>query len=530
MSTDVMKKVYNFIDAVQTVTPKSSFYNTKDQKVLGLKKIHEEIKEIDEDLYKLFLFYPGINDYNRLSIMGNILSKKELAGVNLPVVIEDKTRLLVHDSFLSLMRETSYPRVMRFFLELKNRKINNKRLKKTILKFVLGDPNLVNRSLKYRTKMREVLRHAYGLKTSSVLCNFLNLKRETSYVVKKALDKEVFQYSSLSKDILSDFFLFVFKVPVTSYTVEAYNDYKNAHIDLDKYASRLPFEVVQGIRNAHHKEYDLKKVFEKTKVTMTKTQKITLQRASEKKGVKISTDFSSYNPVQLYKYAYERGWSDKIREALEKRVAQSSSKFDLNLGKIALVIDNSLSMGGKKDAKNDPMARILSIAKFLEVSSHLCQRFYTSETENEELPTVGGDSSVGKQLVRAARQNPDTIFILSDGYENAPEGLTTLVVKGLRNAGVNIPIVHINPVFAAEASKAKRISSEVPTLPLFDLNQLEGMFMKALLERNPNKGVKFLKSFLFGNATKHFGLVLPENIKKELEEQRKIDFSYFISN
>ena len=93
MSTEVMNKIYSFMDAVQTVTPKASFYNTKDQKVVALKKIHEDIKDIDEDLYKLFLFYPGINDYNRLSIMGNVFSKKELSSLKLPVIIEKNDSL-----------------------------------------------------------------------------------------------------------------------------------------------------------------------------------------------------------------------------------------------------------------------------------------------------------------------------------------------------------------------------------------------------------------------------------------------------
>jgi len=523
MSIEIMNKVYSFIDAIQTITPKASFYNTKDQRVSELKKIHNQIKDIDEDLYKLFLFYPGINDYNKLNIMGSVLSQKSMSFLTMPVVTDDVKELLAHDSFISILRNTSYARVLRFFLELKERKVNNKRLKKTVLNFILRDPKLISRSVKYRTKIRDLLTHVYGLKTSSLLCSFLSLKAGSSPSIEKTLRKEVYRYSSLSKEELKDFFMFVFKVPVTEYSVEIYTVYKEAHKDIEK-GSSLPYETLLGIRNAHYKDYDLKNIFEKTSKTMTKSQKITLQRSSEKRGVKISTDFSGYDSVKLYKYAYERGWSEEIKQAIDKSVRKSLSKFQMDLKDICLVVDNSQSMEGRSDSKNDPISRVMSISKFLELSSESCKYFFTGKTENTELPTVGGESSLGRTLIRALKEKPDTVFILSDGYENAPEGMTDLVIKGVQKIGLNTNIVHINPVFAAESSKVRSLSNKIATLPLYDLNQLEGIFMKSLLEKNSLEGIKFLKKFLFVKAYKHFGISLSDELKKEIEDQSIIDF------
>ena len=84
MSTE--QKIYSFIDAIQNVTARDSFYNSKESKVADLKKLHEDIRKIDPSLYTMFMFYPGINEYNRLNIIGNVLSDKTISGVTLPVV------------------------------------------------------------------------------------------------------------------------------------------------------------------------------------------------------------------------------------------------------------------------------------------------------------------------------------------------------------------------------------------------------------------------------------------------------------
>lgn len=535
--TNVMEKVYGFIDAIQTVAPRGSFYSSKEQKVAALKKSHDEIKSIDKDLYKLFMFYPGINDYNCLNIAGNILSDQNMSNMNLPVTVDNVPDVWMHKSFPKVFRNISYPRVLKFMLELKGRKINNKRLKRTALSFILSDEKIISRSLKYRRKMQGVLEHVWGKQHSSVLCSFLKKFVEgtaNDIRIKNTLQREVWKYNihgKLSERGIAEAVLFIFRTPEVNYLSPDYKAYEKAKINIED-GFDLPYETLLGIRNNHHKDFDLKPVLEKTKDKMTKTQKITLQRTAEKKDVKIKVEFSNYNPVQLYKYAYERGWTDEIKTALDKRVGKTLEKFNLNLGKIVLVIDNSQSMIGKKDQKYDPMARILSIAKFLEKSSTACSRFYTTPTENEDLPIVEGDSSIGKTLIKAVKQNEAliqyTTFILSDGYENAPEGLTTLVIKGLRNTGFNKSIVHINPTYAVESRKAKQLSPEISTMPLFDLEKLEGIFMKALLQKNPTEGVKFLKTYLFGFANKYFNVALPESVKSELEEQRKIDFKVLI--
>lgn len=524
MSTE--QKIYSFIDAIQNVTARDSFYNSKESKVEALKKLHNEIREIDSDLYKMFMFYPGINDYNRLNIIGNILSDKNMSKIDLPAVGSH----VAHDSFNSVMRDMGYPRVMRFFLECRERKINNKRLKRTALEFVLNDEGIVNRTLQYRKKMKDVLEHVWGKRQSSALIELSKKWMKGSVPSKQQtfLNKELLKYRH-DKVSATDFIeavCFVFKADVT-FRNPVFSAYEGAKIDLSKGFGKLPRRTLIGIRNNHHKDFDLAKVYEKTEQQQSTKDKITTVRASQKAGreVNVSADtFSTQKLDELYKYAYEMGLTDEVKKGIAKATEKVVSKFNLNLGKVALVIDNSPSMGGKVGSKNDPIAKGLAFAKFLEVSANECRRFYITEVENEELPELSGESCYAKALLQAAKTNPDIIFIIGDGYENAPEGLTSLTIKGLHNLGLAKNIVHINPVYAVESGEARTISEEVSTLPFNDLNKLEGSFMKVLLQRNPKEGVKFLKTYLFGYAYKHFGLQLTDGIKKQLEEQKKIDF------
>ncbi len=160
------KEILNFIDVMQTVTPRDSFYHSKEERIIDALKVHQNILERDEVFYSLCLFYPGINDFNKLMILRNILTKKH-GGKKLPMPLRAPSQLPVkeidiYQSFPGLLKEMGYPRVLRFFLQLREERLNNKRTQKMILDFILSDDKLLNRSLRYRNKMKLALEHAYG--------------------------------------------------------------------------------------------------------------------------------------------------------------------------------------------------------------------------------------------------------------------------------------------------------------------------------------------------------------------------------
>ena len=68
-----------------------------------------------------------------------------------------------------------------------------------------------------------------------------------------------------------------------------------------------------------------------------------------------------------------------------------------------------------------------------------------------ELIEPAGDTSLAAGLVALLKREPDVVFVLTDGYENAPAGRFAEVIRSVRRMGVETPIHQFSPVFAAEA-------------------------------------------------------------------------------
>ncbi len=526
MREKTLTQINGFVDALQTMTPRGSFYNSKDEKIQALKKRHKEIRTLDEELYTLFMFYPGINDYNRLSILGSILQEKSLNEITLPVVVNGTNKLQLHRSFAGLLRDVSYPRGLKLFIELKKRKVNNKRVKKSALEFILSDPKLVRRAVTYRTKMREALKHIWGVRTSGSIGYQLSLGHVSTF-----LEREALWYRNSEIPILTfkETILFIlgieyeFKVPL----LKAYKDSKE---DIQKgLDGHLPYETLMGFRNKLFTGFKLKIITETAAKTMTPKQKVVVAtKAAKMRNATIEVDYSKVDPAQVYREAYRGdGLTPKMIEGINKKIDQYIHKFGIKLGKIALIIDNSQSMQGVDEQANEAISRVLSLGKFFERSSEECKRFYTNDVDgDEDLPSTGGDSGFARLLIQAAKTNPDTILILSDGYENSPEGLTDLVMEGLKHAGSDVKVVHINPTYAAETATARTISPKIPTLPVSDVSKLEGTFMKSLWERNADVGIDSYKKFLLSYAAPYLANQLPGWVVEQLKGYRQPEINF----
>jgi len=76
---------------------------------------------------------------------------------------------------------------------------------------------------------------------------------------------------------------------------------------------------------------------------------------------------------------------------------------------------------------------------------------------------------------RALRWRPDTVVIVSDGYENDPPGAVTQLVRAYRarvESSRPVSIVHLNPVFDAEHFAPRTLGPDLPTVGLRDAEDL----------------------------------------------------------
>lgn len=527
----MVNETLNFIDVMQTVTPRDSFYHSKEERIIDAMQVHQSILKKDEVFYSLCLFYPGINDFNKLMILRNLLRKKQ-GGTKLPVPFPASSQLPIKEldiyrSFSDILKEMGYPRVLRFFLQLREERVNNKRTQKMILSFILSDNKLLDRSLRYRNKMKLALEHAYGKKVTSTLLVFAKTyltltDKDKNEKILHYLHKHILKYiQGYSREKALEIFLFIFRESYP-YSIKDYAAVEAAKTDISK-GYHLPYEVLIGIRNQYHKDVDIKKVLEHTKDKLTDYQKLALQRKSKEVDVTIQVDFSKQDLVRLVKYAYEMGLNDELRETLKEKAEKIAGNLRMKLGNIAIIIDNSLSMAGSKNQKNDPIARSLAMAKVFQQASNRCTTLFTSDPPDAELPEPSGSTSIGEVIVKAVRSEPDMILLFSDGYENRPEGLTDLVLTGLEKIGIRIPVLHFNPCYAVESSQVKQLSQKTLTLPLSDANHLQGTFIRLMIEKKEKQGLNYLKQYLMLAGRRWWALPGMEQDIKQLEKNLTID-------
>ncbi len=74
-------------------------------------------------------------------------------------------------------------------------------------------------------------------------------------------------------------------------------------------------------------------------------------------------------------------------------------------------------------------------------------------SDSYELVEPSGDTSLAAGLVQLLKSDPDVVFVLSDGYENAPAGRFGKTVAAVRRIGIQTPIHQFTPVFAAESQR-----------------------------------------------------------------------------
>ncbi len=108
-------------------------------------------------------------------------------------------------------------------------------------------------------------------------------------------------------------------------------------------------------------------------------------------------------------------------------------------------------------------------------------------------PRPEGSTSIARELVLAVQKMPDSIFIISDGYENAPAGQTADVIEEMRKMGIVVPIYHFNPVVAAEAGGVRELAPGlVPTLPVSKPDGVGVSILRGIIDQDPVQGVNAL--------------------------------------
>ncbi len=401
---------------------------------------------------------------------------------------------------LNNLGENGLPYVLRLFIELKDARVNNERSRKIILGFIWGQENLEFYAMKYRNKIAEVLKHVYGQKKTSILLSIaqkqVNLASANLVGTEKEMiiaNESVLKYFNGDSIRAFKLLLFIFKkdAGISYAEFPLLSEYQKAKTDITG-IKNVPEEVLLGlISSVKHPQYhsmwatelqrEATKALIRKNVTVTSVnQQVRQTKSTAKLGVEKHVDVDKATDfLALYKTGYETSFTPEIKNAINNLAFKKKIEgfFYKNIG---VIVDLSNSMAGHKaESKNTPKAIADFTARVLMASA---EKTKIVETESEV-------TDLASSFIRLLKEeNPakpyDAIFILTDGYENAYDGLTNEVISIWKaESGRSISIFQISPITSAEmGANVRKLGEGVVTMAINNPVALQPQITARLLE------------------------------------------------
>ena len=482
---EVGRLLCHFLDVTATATARGSFYNSKAELQKATDEVHQAVFELDRGVYGVLLALPGVLDHSKQKGIKTLLGQPSNGHRSL-LTLPQETQVITR-----LTDSLPMQRVLKLFGSLKTERVNNARTRRLILHTILSAPNLEWLAVKYRRKVATALSHAWGKRKASTIKAILT-KSELSGKELGILQKNIVQMAnpgSVVEETVYECLSFILgnDGPWTLPKLQAYEEAKTRF----RAGSELPPEVMEGIRSTYHKHRSSADVMELTERQATTGQRIAVQRAAKEKKVEVAFEPMKYDLVRLYVYAYEMGLTDEIQQALEAKAAAKAETLPMRFEHIGVVVDTSRSMIGSHEQKHRPMATALAIRDVLQAAG---DRYTTRHSGNgsDQLPVPTGETSLVEAFLAVAKEGPNSIFVITDGYENAPAGRFAEMVDRLRQMGNETPIYQLSPVLAAETYGTRNLATDVPVLPVNQTINIGMGMIKLMLEQDFIRGLAAL--------------------------------------
>lgn len=487
---EVGRLVCHFLDVAATATARGSFYDSKAVLQRATDEVHAEVFGLDRGIYGVLLALPGVLDYSRQKGVGRLLAQPGNGNPTL-LTLAQETRLIGH-----LTAGLPQQRRLKLFGEMKKDRTNNARTRRLVLKSILNDPNLTWSVIKYRRKIETALKHAWGVRVASIIRSILfKFAADWSAKENAIIRTNVLSWleGDVSEAVLFECLSFVLGNE-ESWTLPKLRAYRAAKSRF-RAGSELPPEVMEGIRSTYHPARSQADVLELTERQATTGQRIRVQRSAKEKGVEVAFNPQKYDLVQLYVYAYEMGLDDEIQAAIQQKARQKGAALPMQFEHVGIVLDTSRSMIGSETQKHRPMATALAIKDVLAAASKRATIRTTDPTIGPAsgiLPEPRAHTSLAVDTLLVAQEGPESIFVITDGYENAPAGRFAEVVAQLRAMGNQTPIYQLSPVMAAEVHGTRNLANDVPVLPVNQTINIGLGMVKLMLEQDFIRGLAAL--------------------------------------
>lgn len=484
--TKQVTKQMTFDSGMLQYAPRDSYYEERDAQFRTVSQMWSSLLSYDRTLFSLIMILKGTGFSKGAMthlLLSNPILPDEKALVPAGLAFDYETKIMLY-----ALDQEKTPRALKNLLMLTGtegmRKINNARTRKLILQFIFDrDPkDLDYLAINYKGKIRTLVRHALGIQ---------HLSRILSGD-KEIYDKWIGRYNSNALPFIM--FLFGKEMPkgstyhaypmIAKYTLLKDAAQKNNVELFRNHMKNMPHRTVMGLRNTYKLEIDKSELFDDTK--MSKKETIQSEAAAKRSGSKkFKVNYSNQDIYDLWKSYYYKIMNNEPDNMPELVKAIDGKGQKINLGKTAIIMDVSDSMYGSDTRMLHPILTGFSIITMLDNITDLAYVGGNAVTlESSEVPATAivpsGATDIASALVSVLSNNnedstPDNIVIITDGYENSPKGMFKHAYDHFMRAGHKFNIIHINPVFAADAKSgtSRRLHPDIEPLPISDHKFME---------------------------------------------------------
>jgi hypothetical protein len=390
---------------------------------------HDAFLAEDRQLYATLLRLPNLSGQTAMEIIQRLLAITERGGH----AISEEQRLQEDILIIERLSHLQVADVLQSFSKLVERRVNNQRTSGQIRAYILGTPQLESWAVNHRRVLKKLIRHALGNPvTLTCLHKFAQPTPDTK--TKAYLHHYVLRYAK-NTALAREVFLFLFGQLQQS-QFRLLNAYLAARKNIEA-GKGLPIKVLRGIKATFHpkiSKHRLRRLAKRDKIKREVTE------AAE------DADESLVGWIRRY---YRSDDPQTLITSLNTAIAQETLHIPHWLAHVYFIVDASASMRGFGNRQYNSMAIAIGLFKVFQQRIRQTQVAWIGATPSDDdtFPQPAGSTTIAPALIEAAKQKPDVIILISDGYENVEQGDTATVLKGIKQLGIQIPIFHIVPAF-----------------------------------------------------------------------------------
>ena len=424
-----------FINAATTSTSQREFHGGAEDQRLSLDFLHDYVIGNYRDLYAAALAL-DINDHNAALIVRKLL---ETTGDATAEQRRVEGRLIARR-----LRALPPQRVYDLFRALRRARVNNRRTRAIIREWVAGRPDPAFDAVKYRTGLKRALRHAH---------------------VAPGGELGPFLFTSGGRR---------FDTPLLE-------TWRRAHYEQASVYG-LPYTVAEGFAAKHG--IDRATFLKRIEPRMTRLERLRVQESARRGNAEVAVDLGSMPLTRLASYVLSRPVPERVERrgeltgALRAAAVRAAGPDAGGWGRVAGVLDDSFSAHGSGQKRRRPLAVALACHYLLAELATEYVPLWTSGRTDALMTYPYGMTPLGERVLDALEQAPDRLLIVSDGWDNAPYGLASEVLRVWRaklDPRRRVVAVHLNPVYDAVDFDVKRLAAAVPTVGVRDAEDVPAL-------------------------------------------------------